>query len=334
MFVLIGNKTLQNESTAVGGLKPVTTKLATENKQQQKQKTPEIGEGEDDADLRRVLSWTPYKNSEEREASLGTRRGEDDAIIVPCDCRSEALGREEAERLRGHIIVVEGGVGQGKSLLTTTMSSLLNSFGVNCRLEREPVDQEALALFIKFQKLPDSSSVGSKRMEELKEAKIRASEMMQFNMMRNRSECAMRVALTAEEGGVGIMDRGPFGDAAFMNTTFSQAGVSPDLAMQYIIEFMRRYIRLGFPGKNMIILRLRAPPEVALTRWLDRERETKGNKYTLEYVKSLEAAHDMCGVAWGRHFVYDNTPSPEPGTAGYIAAVNGLLKTICSNLTD
>jgi thymidylate kinase len=274
-----------------------------------------------DPDMEEVLSWKPYTESPLTKP-----------YIIDGHKDSAPLRREEAEVFKGRILIIEGGVGQGKSQLATAIRDEIKAFGVACTVEKEPVDQHALRLFIKFQKLPNEGSVSSEQMERQREAKIKASEMMQFNMMRRRSEAANRISVVMRAGGFGIMDRGPFGDAAFMSTTFSQAGVPSHLQMQYVIEFMQRYIKIGFKGNQVIILRLRAPPEVGLRRWLSRESNTPGNKYTLDYVKSLEEAHDACGHAWGMHFVYDNSRVPEPGSPDYIASVRRLLRCISVKL--
>jgi len=163
-----------------------------------------------------------------------------------------------------------------------------------------------------------------------------AAVRMQTSMMDRRTAVVRQAALDCSRGAVAIVDRGPFGDTTFMTSTYLDYGVAKGSWNEYIVGFLSRYLSIDFPLKTFLILRLDAPVSVTYSRYLARERDTPGNRYTQEYMQAIEDAHDSCTGAWGRYVVYDNSGVPyhrstSPGVDGCPdeAAVRAVLRSLC-----
>jgi hypothetical protein len=296
------------------------------------------------------------------------------------------LTREDVLLLQEFLIILEGSVSQGKSKLARALARVIRRYGIKAKCCPEPVDEEALAEFMRFQTPPPEFSVQD-AVSKLREAQIilaglitnqpgedglvrtlddlidklyvtssiqgislktsmsiihdiiaamdsaaaslpltsdrpivserhkfeegrRAADVrLQNSMMERRTAIVAEAAQYCREG-VPIIDRGPFGDTTFMTSTFRAYGVSTQHENSYIISFLRRYLAIDFPRKAFLILRMDAPVSVTHARYLERERETPGNKYTPEYLQNIEDAHDACAAAWGPYVVYDNSNVP------------------------
>ena len=254
-------------------------------------------------------------------------------IIVTPPTSHDVLqfSKDDIAVLKGTIIVLEGGIGQGKTALARAMDTIIHEeCNMPCFFKPEPIDEDALAKFIKFQHIPENAH-GEVR-EMFHKAKQSASIGMQYSVMRNRAAVATEGARVAKMGGVAILDRGWFGDMSFMATTFDQAGVGLSVSMEYFIEAMRRYIDTGLmsDGRAIVVVRLNAPVELCHKRWLDRESAKGGSKYTVDYMNSIELAHDACARVWGPHVQYDNSTvnPPENCNGDHKNAVRAVLKSV------
>jgi deoxyadenosine/deoxycytidine kinase len=276
-----------------------------------------------DADYIELNKWNAFEPDKD-ESSGGV------VNVIPGKTHSGSpISNAELQKLRGVTIVIEGGIGQGKTQLSRRMATIIEQANIKCSFSQEPIDAHVLSLFMKFHKLPDESTTDNAAIDLLKEARRRAAMMMQFTVMRKRAAMAKTAAKTTDAGGVAILDRGFFGDVAFMVDTFTSFDVPFTAMMQYIIDFQRLYIDAGFGGKRLVIVRFTAPVSVTHQRWCTRESSVGGNKYSTEYMQSIESAHDVCARAWGKHITYDNSNIDIPGSKSYIDAVNALIRAIC-----
>jgi len=141
---------------------------------------------------------------------------------------------------------------------------------------------------------------------------------------------AKRAGEESRSGHVAFLDRGPFGDAAFMHITFSRFGVSGDASLRYMAEFQRRYLDADFPTNGVAVLRMKAPVAVTHGRWLARERAVGGHKYDVGYMGEIERAHDRCSEGWGDTVEYDNSVdiSDGPEDRPSDVAVRAVLLTL------
>jgi len=281
----------------------------------------------EDADYDDLAAWySTLMRANDRTQSV---------TIRPTQCGDDdGLTDAEVAKLRGVMIIVEGGVGQGKTTLARAIAKYAQRVGVSCDVEYEPVDARSLELFMKYGAADVNAIADPEAKEVATAARKAAAVRMQFTMLQARSENLRSATVRAAQGHLAIVDRGPFGDCAFMTTTFSEFGVPVDLWLRYMVLFQRLYVETGFPPGKLVFVRMAAPPAVAHARWLRREGNVGGNKYDIEYVRKIERAHDICERGWGRCVIYDNSDVPitsrnEPSTAA-VAAVLRAAAALCT----
>jgi deoxyadenosine/deoxycytidine kinase len=297
-------------------------------------------------------------------------------VVVPDEDDGE-LTKEEVAPLAGFPIEVEGGVGNGKTALVTAIVAELEKCGVEAVSYPEPTDEAALANFMKYQKPPPeyaSEDVASKLREAkemlekltalegagemvilldrvldrlptadstkrkaFEDGRRAAAVRMQTSMMQRRTAIVKRAAMDSKKGIVALVDRGAFGDTAFAITTYLKYAVGSNKWIEYIISFLSKYLAIDFPNKSFLIVRVAAPVSVTYQRYLARERDVGGNKYTPEYMQMIEDAHDSCARAWGSYVSYDNSDVPyhrpsSPGGMGYPdrKAVRAVIRALCA----
>jgi deoxyadenosine/deoxycytidine kinase len=223
---------------------------------------------------------------------------------------SVRMTKENVMNLAGEVIVLEGGIGQGKTTLAMSIATELEKYGIKVKYFAEPTDLEALEEFMKYQKLPDVSMTGEGFDKMFERNRAQAAIRMQFSMMRRRHTQMVEAIKWAENGNVSVMDRGFFGDIVFMTNSFRTFGVPPCVETAYNAELINLYSNMHYPKGKPIIVRVCAPVEVAYKRYLDRERSKSGNKYDISYMRNIEELHDAASLAWGAHLRYDNTYVP------------------------
>lgn len=253
-----------------------------------------------DPDYCELMKWSVFKSDTSNEFKVDLCRSND-----------EKLTSEKIKKLEGYVIILEGGIGQGKSTIIRELDQILKDFNIKCWIGPEPIDAESLRLFMKFgiaalPKKDDMSEFAEIKRNVAKQAAIR----MQFTMMRKRMELAKEASRKAREGYCAILDRGPFGDAVFMQSTFSKFEVSTDISLQYMVEFQKLYLEVDFPPDNFIVVHLNATAQSTYKRWLERESSKTENKYDIQYVKMIENAHKICSSVWGPHITYNNNNVP------------------------
>jgi deoxyadenosine/deoxycytidine kinase len=255
--------------------------------------------------------------------------------------REDAVGpltKDDVEPLCGHIIMVEGGIAQGKTVTSDGIAEVLKALGVKCECYNEPVDSKSLRWLMKFSignqrtansNTTTSSSTSSSASPPLspspppnsqyyvpqplsqcstilkEDASKSAVAIRQFTMLRKRFECSTKAVEDARNGTAVLMDRSPIGDMVFMQTTFDKFCVDPAIRLQYMTEMLSKYLRLGFPPS--VIVRIKAPVEDTYARWLQREIKVDGPKYGKDYLSMIEDSYDVCCKSWGPHIVYNNS---------------------------
>ena len=285
-----------------------------------------------DEKTRAFLSDPDYVDLCRWMRNLGNEPGENDEsrrIVETKSAHDQLLSVEDAKTLRGAVIIIEGGIGQGKTLLCKAIEKIAQKNEIPCHLALEPVDGRALELFMKY---------GTKRLEEGSPKLIKAAELarmgaairMQFSMLRARAHSIEKAARAARDGHLSVVDRGPFGDSAFMVVTFVGKTVPEEFFVRYMIEYQRLYLSIGLPEKKTVIVRMNAPTSITYGRWVQRESAVGGNKYDSEYMERIERAHDACEKAWGKCLLYDNGNVPiEDSGIPSEAVVLTLLHSIC-----
>jgi deoxyadenosine/deoxycytidine kinase len=205
--------------------------------------------------------------------------------------------------LAGHVVIIEGGIAQGKTTLIRVLATCLRQqFGIKtqCYLE-------ALEDFMKYQK-PLPADANEADVAAFTEGRKAAAVRLQFSMLHRRAEVIKSAVAYARNGAVAIVDRGPWGDISFMAHTFRAYAVSEAEEIKYVIQLITRYRRI-LSGAESVLLRVDAPVSVTHQRWLEREKGCP-TKYSQQYMQSIEDCHDACAEAWGPYVVYDNSNVP------------------------
>jgi deoxyadenosine/deoxycytidine kinase len=276
-----------------------------------------------DADYQELARW----------CALMAEEAGDGVHVSVTDAGDARLDEREKDLLRGMVIIIEGGVGQGKTSLCRAIEAAVADAGVPCSVQLEPVDKRKLELFMKFGTVKvdaASSPLDTELAEVRRQAKQAAAIQMQFAMLRARSANMRAAADDARSGSLAVVDRGPFGDCAFMSTTFSENGISEAMRLRYMVEYQRLYLGVNLPASKTVVVRMTASSGVTFERWCARESKVAGNKYDPEYVKRIEDAHDVCERAWGKCLLYDNTDVPvDSNNVPAKAAAVQLLKHAC-----
>ena len=94
-----------------------------------------------DADYLEMLGWTEVVHDD---------KGKTFRVDVNRADAKRELVRADVEELVEKIVVVEGGIGQGKTTIVRELKSVLDGLGISCWTGPEPVDQRSLELFMKF----------------------------------------------------------------------------------------------------------------------------------------------------------------------------------------
>lgn len=114
-----------------------------------------------------------------------------------------------------------------------------------------------------------------------------------------------------------------------------------DDEISYIVELIDRYRRIDFGKKDFLILRVDAPVAVTYERYLDREKDTPGNKYPPEYMQAIEDSHDACARSWGPYVIYDNSrvayirptsPFDDAGKPTHGSPEDGAVRSVLAEL--
>jgi thymidylate kinase len=302
---------------------------------------------------RNFMNDPDYANLTDWSIDSGTHSGIS-YTHVDRDDANRALTKDDVTPLQGRVILVEGGIGQGKTTALGYIKSEIEALGITCHTEEEPVDHESLRLFMKYgvgitdeelaanyatsdrNVVDPNKSVHERCYSLLKtEAAQKSAIRMQFSMLRRRMECSKRGAEMARKGAVVLLDRSAIGDTVFMHTTFDKFRVNMETRMRYIAEFQRLYCDIGFPTVRCgcVLVRIKAPVDETHVRWLQREGAVDGPKYPKGYLSMLETAYDAVCRSWGSHVVYDNSHvgsgnvSCEKGARALILTIRDFVKS-------
>lgn len=231
------------------------------------------------------------------------------ADVVVVSSRAE-ITEELARHLAGYLVILEGGIAQGKTSLARALDALLSKYCVPTVCFNEPTDKAALAEFMKYQEPPGDGATPEEK-AKFASGRAAAAVRMQESMMSRRASIMREAAEFGRKGSVSIIDRGPFGDTTFMTSTYRKYDVPVEAENSYIIKFLANHLSIDYPKHPpFLIVHVRAPVEVTYPRYLERESGKPGNRYPMSYLADIEAAHDSCTRSWGRHLVYDNSAVP------------------------
>lgn len=199
---------------------------------------------------------------------------------------------------RGRVLIVEGGIGVGKSTLTQDMKRSPERYfgeGAVVSLAQESIHPDFLSMFLNDKRrmaFPFQLCVARDRLETMREAIRRASR-----------------------GDVVVLDRGLAGDIAFAMANAEMGSISneemslyfslldsgvPRLIPKSLVrgEFRREAFVRSIPEDSaeceydVSILYLKCPAEVSLERMRKRGNSWEADSYDLGYFQTIEKKHD------------------------------------------
>lgn len=176
---------------------------------------------------------------------------------------------ERLRTLRGALIVVEGIIGGGKTMLGQKLTKLVHDAGIPCKFFEEEVNLSLLELFLSDMK--------------------KYAFTFQLYMLSNRQKVyreAMNFA--RQQNGVAIIDRSLHGDIAFAQMHNDSGNISDEEWKVY----ENIVVSNSLPEPTVVIY-LDVYPEVALERIHLRNRGSEAAKYTIDYLRDLDANYKV-----------------------------------------
>jgi hypothetical protein len=115
-----------------------------------------------------------------------------------------ALTREEIKPLLGNVIVVEGGIGRGKTSEGREICRMLNELGIPTKFYQEPIEKEEpqkyLRKFMEYQRsLPVTATHQDRSAFET--GRMQTAQAFQFCMMEERTKIMKEAGEFASNGG-------------------------------------------------------------------------------------------------------------------------------------
>ena len=178
--------------------------------------------------------------------------------------------------LAGQKWIVDGIIGAGKTTFIENLQLICESHNVACVFFEEPVDHDALSLF-----LSDKSKYAF---------------WFQMHMLRKRQDIYLEALKKAEENYFVVIDRGLFGDMAFELTQTRLGNISEEEHQYYISQVDKFGCNEMVINPDKIIF-LSVTPETSMERIRRRNRLDEKKEYTLEYIVALDTSYrELYGI--------------------------------------
>ncbi len=168
--------------------------------------------------------------------------------------------------LVGHMIVIEGIIGVGKSTLGQSLERFLQSIGIKAKFFPEFMSKPLLDQYIE-------------KMEKY-------AYPFQIIMLRERIHIYHQAHQFSLSGGISIIDRSVFGDYTFAKMQYQNGLISDDEFKIY--SQILRDEKLIEPN---IIVYLDVSPAVAFKRMLNRGIKSEKEGYTIDYFTKLHQCY-------------------------------------------
>ena len=202
---------------------------------------------------------------------------------------------------RGHIIVLEGLIGVGKTTLGHSLETYFQRIGLKAKFFPEFKNEQLLGQYIKDMD--------------------KYSYIFQIAMLMVRIETYRQAHEFSERGGISIIDRSLPGDFTFASMQKSKGRFTKDEWQVY-----QSLIPKDLPEPNCIVM-LECSPENAFKRMQKRGELAEISGYTLEYFQDLDAHyqatfrrinHPIVNINWNADRQVSNGK-----LNGYSKALNG-----------
>ena len=168
--------------------------------------------------------------------------------------------------LNGHVIVLEGLIGVGKTTLGFSLEKYLNELGLKTKFYPEFKNKALLNQYIT-------------NMDKY-------AYVFQTVMLMARINIYRQAYHFASTGGISIIDRSLLGDYTFAKMQYNQ-----DRFTIYEWEVYRNLIPKDLPEPNCIVM-LKCKPEIAFNRMKKRGNKSEVSGYTLKYFKELSSYYN------------------------------------------
>ncbi len=166
----------------------------------------------------------------------------------------------------GHIIILEGLPGVGKTVLATSIASA----NPNAICMKEWVDDQVLKDYIA-------------------DMKNKATDF-QFHIQEETMERLNKAVNLAKEGKTVIIDRGLMGNRCFAEVQYELGLISEESIISYRSKFTYDNVK-DFNEVDTQVIYMQSSAEFCLRRISKRNRNGE-DSYTLEYLKNLKTKHD------------------------------------------
>lgn len=208
-----------------------------------------------------------------REPSIRCCNKTEDEHLSPTNCQTGAMfvtrpqGYQEARKLKGSVILVEGGIAYGKTTIGKSLASYLQHLGLKAKFFPEYRNPVLLQQYIKNMK--------------------KYAYAFQLFLLGRRAETYREAKVFAEAGGIAIVDRSFPGDKAFALLQVELGNMSQNDYATYL-AVAKQEIDL----EPDFTLRLVCTLETVLERIRQRGHQEEIDGYTPEYLRLLEVQYD------------------------------------------